>query len=551
MVFEGPILPYEWVDRRGKGFQSTDKFVTDRRLIMVGTTNPCRTKKRQEPAPAPESGEVSQEGEASESYQVTRYFQVPEETDATKSTAEELEQVVLFEKFLERKFHLGIGLHPELRAETRYPHLEKLALALVVTARKLRPYLQCHPIVVVTTFPLWNILHIPELLGRLAKWAVEMSEFDRVYKSRTEIKSHVLADFVANFSLRLLTLATKEAVMVSESTSPVWALFTDGSYNVCGIFKTKEQRMQQYVVKVQALLARFWEWSITHILREENAQADALANLGSSTEMKGSNSETVVQLMHSVLEVNSYYEVNMTNLGWEWRNEIINYLEQGKFLEDSKASRALQAKAARYSFKRGQLYRKSFQGPLARCLGKILLAPNGTRCQSFHAKCDKCQSCAPLWVEAGPYQKIDERKVVDFLWENIICRITYLPYHPSANGQAKSTNKAITQNLKKSLEATKGKWPEELPGVLWAYRTMTKSSRGETPFFPCVWRRSLNPGRSRGAYLEMFPGKLGPTWEDPYWVSAVTEKGSYELENQDREKLPCNWNVAHLKRYYF
>nr|XP_009760289.1 PREDICTED: uncharacterized protein LOC104212653 [Nicotiana sylvestris] len=418
-----------------------------------------------------------------------------------------------------------------------------------------------------------------------------MSEFDRVYKSRTEIKSHVLADFVANFSLRLLTLATKEAVMVSESTSPVWALFTDGSYNVCGIFKTKEQRMQQYVVKVQALLARFWEWSITHILREENAQADALANLGSSTEMKGSNSETVVQLMHSVLEVNSYYEVNMTNLGWEWRNEIINYLEQGKFLEDSKASRALQAKAARYSFKRGQLYRKSFQGPLARCLvaskaNYVMREVHEGVCGN-HSGADSlvlelCQSCAPLWVEAGPYQKIDERKVVDFLWENIICRfgipkeiacnngpqfigakitkfledlkinrITYLPYHPSANGQAKSTNKAITQNLKKSLEATKGKWPEELPGVLWAYRTMTKSSRGETPFFPCVWRRSLNPGRSRGAYLEMFPGKLGPTWEDPYWVSAVTEKGSYELENQDREKLPCNWNVAHLKRYYF
>ncbi|XP_019246516.1 PREDICTED: uncharacterized protein LOC109226177 [Nicotiana attenuata] len=41
---------------------------------------------------------------------------VPEETDATKSTAEELEQVALFEKFLERKFHLGTGLHPELRS---------------------------------------------------------------------------------------------------------------------------------------------------------------------------------------------------------------------------------------------------------------------------------------------------------------------------------------------------------------------------------------------------------------------------------------------------
>lgn len=66
-------------------------------------------------------------------------------------------------------------------AETRYPHLEKLALALVVAAQKLRPYFQCHPIAVVTTFPLQNILHKPELSGRLAKWVVEMSEFDIEY----------------------------------------------------------------------------------------------------------------------------------------------------------------------------------------------------------------------------------------------------------------------------------------------------------------------------------------------------------------------------------
>ncbi|XP_070017403.1 uncharacterized protein [Nicotiana sylvestris] len=45
-----------------------------------------------------------------------RYFQVPEETDAMKSMTEELEQVALFEEFLERKFHLGTRLHPELRS---------------------------------------------------------------------------------------------------------------------------------------------------------------------------------------------------------------------------------------------------------------------------------------------------------------------------------------------------------------------------------------------------------------------------------------------------
>ncbi|XP_070020134.1 uncharacterized protein [Nicotiana sylvestris] len=45
--------------------------------------------------------------------------------------------------------------------------------------------------------------------------------------------------------------------------------------------------------------------------------------------------------------------------------------------------------------------------------------------------------------------------------------------------------------------------------------------------------------------------KLGRTWEGPYRVSAVSVKRSYKLENQDGEKLPSNWNVAHLKRYYY
>ncbi|XP_070045022.1 uncharacterized protein [Nicotiana tomentosiformis] len=80
------------------------------------------------------------------------------------------------------------------------------------------------------------------------------------------------------------------------------------------IFDTKEERMQQYVNKVQALLARFREWLITYIPREENVETDALANLESSTEMMGSDSGTDVQLLHSILDVDSYCEVNTTNL---------------------------------------------------------------------------------------------------------------------------------------------------------------------------------------------------------------------------------------------
>lgn len=67
-------------------------------------------------------------------------------------------------------------------AETRYHHLEKLALALISASRKLKPYFQCHPICVVAIYPLRNILHKPELSGRLAKWAVELSGYDIEYR---------------------------------------------------------------------------------------------------------------------------------------------------------------------------------------------------------------------------------------------------------------------------------------------------------------------------------------------------------------------------------
>lgn len=54
-------------------------------------------------------------------------------------------------------------------AELRYEPLEKLALTLVHTAQKLRPYFQSHPIKVLTNSPLRQVLLKPEVSGRLIK----------------------------------------------------------------------------------------------------------------------------------------------------------------------------------------------------------------------------------------------------------------------------------------------------------------------------------------------------------------------------------------------
>ena len=73
-------------------------------------------------------------------------------------------------------------------AEERYPRLEKLILALVTVARKLRPYFQEKTIEVPTEYPMKQVLHKPETSGRLMKWAIELSEFDIRYKLKTTIK---------------------------------------------------------------------------------------------------------------------------------------------------------------------------------------------------------------------------------------------------------------------------------------------------------------------------------------------------------------------------
>ncbi|XP_068305098.1 uncharacterized protein [Pyrus communis] len=43
--------------------------------------------------------------------------------------------------------------------------------------------------------------------------------------------------------------------------------------------------------------------------------------------------------------------------------------------------------------------------------------------------------------------------------------------YPQDNRRAEASNKMILDCLKKSLTNKKGKWPDKLPGCLWAYRT--------------------------------------------------------------------------------
>ncbi|XP_070003517.1 uncharacterized protein [Nicotiana sylvestris] len=108
-----------------------------------------------------------------------------------------------------------------------------------------------------------------------------------------------------------------------------------------GTYTAREARIQQYFEKVRELIKQFQTWKVIQIPRDENVEADALANLASAVDVASDANTSVIHLFHSVLDLD--------------KNE--------------KKAQALRKKAARYCLKQDNLYRKMFSGPLARCLG--------------------------------------------------------------------------------------------------------------------------------------------------------------------------------------
>ena len=65
--------------------------------------------------------------------------------------------------------------------------------------------------------------------------------------------------------------------------------------------------------------------------------------------------------------------------------------------------------------------------------------------------------------------------------------------HPQTNELVEGTNKTIKKLLKKKLQQKKGLWVEELPNVLWAYRTTRRTTIEETPYSLVFGTESVLP----------------------------------------------------------
>ncbi|XP_076929983.1 uncharacterized protein LOC143594603 [Bidens hawaiensis] len=317
-------------------------------------------------------------------------------------------------------------------AETRYSTLEKLVLSLVQTARRLRRYFQGQPIHVLTNFRLQNVLSKPGLSGRLAKWAIELGEYAIEFKPRPAIRGQLLADFIAEIPQEKEEECKKEIeALVDQKQDKVWKMFTDGASNdegagaglkitnpegkhftyalrlefkstnneaeyeallaglriakklgarhleahvdsmlvanqIEGSYDAKDNKMASYLAQAKALMATFATCKVKHINRSENKQADALsklASVGFEHLAKDVRSEVLAtpSIMNREILVCSETENS-------WMTPIINYLMRGILPEKKADAWKIRHKALNYTIQGDILYRRSYLGPLLRCV---------------------------------------------------------------------------------------------------------------------------------------------------------------------------------------
>ncbi|KAJ9544140.1 hypothetical protein OSB04_023847 [Centaurea solstitialis] len=421
--------------------------------------------------------------------------------------------------------------------------------------------------------PLKTVLRKPELTGHLAKWSIYLSGFDIKFKSKTAIKSQALADFVAEFSPGLEPTTCDEIVTIqdnqpwllyvdgssnvrgaglgivlksSQGGNIVYSIRcefkatnNEAEYEaliagldiahklrakhldvrsdsllvvnqINGDFQAKDSKMMSYLKIVKERIVRFDHFSIEQIPRDQNTQADALANLGYAFNDPFLKNIHVLHLITPAIEIKE--EIQMNEETYNWSLDIWNYLKHDKLPEHKLEARKTRSKASRYTIFEDQLYRKSTSGLLLRCvvsqaqMNQILQEMHDGECgnhaggrslanrisrQGYYwptlredairyvQRCDACQKHS----EAGAFSQVRDKEVISFIQNNIIYRfrvpseimcdngsqfisdktrtfcekrgiklVTSTPRYPQSNGLAESSNKVIIKLIRKRLK---------------------------------------------------------------------------------------------------
>jgi ribonuclease HI len=322
-------------------------------------------------------------------------------------------------------------------SKKKYPQVQELLYAVLLTARKLRHYFENHKVIVVIEFPIGDILHNKEAVGRIAKWACELGAHDIEFRPRTAVKTQALVDFVSEW--------TGQQVPDNPEATEVWRLYFDGSMKLQGadagiLFIAPEGEQLKYVLQllfpasnnaaeyealihglniaislgvkrlmvygdslvvisqinkdwdcstdsmgkyctaVRKLEDKFEGLEFHHVERDHNAAADALSKLGSSRAQVPPG-VFIQEVSHPSIPSDQGEECNTLSQPEsdpnDWREPIIRYIKNEEEPDDKAVAERIARQSAHYTLIGGALYRRGATGVLMKCIssttGKQLL----------------------------------------------------------------------------------------------------------------------------------------------------------------------------------
>ncbi|KAI5327728.1 hypothetical protein L3X38_027124 [Prunus dulcis] len=260
-----------------------------------------------------------------------------------------------------------------LDAETCYSKLEKLILALVVSARKLRPYYQAHRVIVMTDFPLRSILHSPDASQRLMKWAIELSQYDLLYRPKTSIKPQALADFVTKFTPsaeeeKLVNNRTESSKADGTSAEPsqprdMWQLSIDGASNQKGAATEYEALLPGLRLAKELTIKKLAIYSDSQLITNQASGEYMAKHLRMIL-----RSIPVEHLDRPSIEEIEPIGTMQIDEDPSWQYPIVDYLVNGNLSTDKFEARKVQQKAARYYMHGNKLICRSYSGPHLTCI---------------------------------------------------------------------------------------------------------------------------------------------------------------------------------------
>ncbi|VFQ60495.1 unnamed protein product [Cuscuta campestris] len=277
--------------------------------------------------------------------------------------------------------------------------------------------------------------------------------------------------------------------------------------HVTGKFEAKDERMKKYRDTALELLKAFRAYRIEQVPREENAEADILSKLGSDSpeHIKAMTQEE--ELLEPSIGLGRVLVITLKEPA-DWINEITMYILDGSLPTDPIAAKEFQKVPGRPATNYTLI---STTIPFARWgMDLVGILPRGTGNNMYLVV---AIDYFTKWVEAAPVPTITEEQMRKFVSKQILCRFgvpqqiitdnesefeargfneflqswgikrSYAAVgYPQTNVQVENTNRTIIDDLKKKIMECKSAWVEELPYILWTYRTTLRKATGETPF---------------------------------------------------------------------